>query len=516
MAVVDTYIQGTAKSTGNLAPSVAGTVAGKAQGPALGLGYGFGKTGVAPYAPQLTSPGNGASSDLTDTTFEWTYASPYGVAQQGYAIRFSLSSQPGVWSWFNGTVLVSSEVLIESAVTQVTIPSGLLLNGNSYSWEVRVQDTNGILSPYSQPSLVVGAATPTVTITGPSGTQTVGSVTLTWLNQNVTTVATWQVILYTQAQTQASGFVAGSSPWVWNSGLTLGSATSVVLPNVPVGTFVAYVQISSITGALSAWTPWTITYSYTAPAQPTLSATYNQSSQTVTLTLTGADTGSLLGNTTGSVYRSLDGGSTWTVVSTFDAVPLPATGEDATETDYTPLATQDNGSSYSPVYYYGVVTGPNGITSPRSATQEVQPSFPASTSGVPSNGWNFAYGTNYKSSVQPMVTKFEQTQKIRGGLHQVLGNPEPVYLYDVTNSRTLKLTIRTLAETDWVAVKTLVGLDPPTIIYLTNIYGLVGFFQIDPSGYSTEQQPGATKATIRDTTVTLVETFRLPTEGAGT
>ncbi len=509
MATVDLLAQGQAQGQGSAV--LLGPEGAQARGRALGLGYGVASVGIPPYAPTLVSPADGSTSDLTDTTWEWTFLSPTGLTQASYAIRFMLSSTTQ-WMWWNGTGLVAYEVLIASTVQSVTIPSGILLNGNTYSWAVRVGDTDGALSTYSQPSTVIGAPTPTVVVTGPSGTQTVGSVTLTWLNQNVTNVATWQVIVYTQAQTTASGFVAGSAPWVWNSGVTLGAASSAVLPNLPVGTFVAYVQITSSQGLSSAWTPWTITFSYTAPAQPTLTATYDSSNQTVALVLELA--AGFPASSYGSVYRSTDGGNTWTVLSSFDLLPLTSGATSLSGTDYTPLATQDPGGGFPTVYYYGVIVGAGGIVSPRSTTQSVQPSFPTQPGQTPNPGWNFLDATTYKANYQPWIQKFHQDQVVRSGVHLVLGDPQPVFIYDVMQSRTLKITAVTTAETDWENL--LAMLQSLHVLYITNVYGLVGFFELDSSGYQMDQQIGSVAATIRTTTFTLIETFRLPSEGAGT
>ena len=324
-------------------------------------------------------------------------------------------------------------------------------------------------------------------------------------------MASWQVIVYTQAQTQAAGFTPGQSPWVWNTGVVNGSASSVQLPNLPTGIFYAYIQITSSLGQSSAWTSWELDYSYTQPPQPTLTGTYNASNQTVTLNL--GDSAGFPASSFGSVYRSNDGGNTWTVVSTFDLVALTSGGTVQTETDYTPNPSQDPGS-FSDIDYYGVIVGPGGIVSPRSATLTLTPTFPAS---VP--GWTFlqASGPGYDSVPeywQPMITEFTQTQPIRGGLHTVLGLETQIQTYDVLGGRTLKLKAITLAETDWVNLRSM--LQSTYLLYLTNVYGLVGYFTVDPTGYSTVQQPGSIAATIRETTFTLIEAQVVPNEGAGT
>jgi len=512
MATVNLLASGEAESKGGVTYILTGPGNAAAQGASLALGYAVGVVGVPPLTPTLPSPASQAVVDLETAAFTWTFVSPQGLSQGSYALRF-MPFGTSAWLWYDATsgTLVSTETFNASSLQTATPGVPPLQNGNSYAWSVAVRDSNGTPSSYSFPSYVTGAPIPVVTPTAPTGTLTVGAQTLVWINSQLTQVASWQVIVYTTAQTTASGFVAGQSPWVWTSGVVLGSASSAALPSLAVGTYVAYIQITAALGLSSAWTSWSLDYSYTAPAQPTLTATYNTSNQTVTLTLTGHDTGSLLGNTFGSVYRSVDGGTTWTVVSSFNLVPLPSSGEDATETDATPNPSSDPGA-YSAIYYYGVVTGPNGITSIRSATQSVTPSF---ASG--SQGWSFAYGVNYASSVQPMIQKFEQSQAIRGGSHMILGDPEWGYTIDVVGGRQIKLTAVTLAVDDWLALRAMLqaGVDGINI-YVTNVYGFVGFFTITPEGYSETQHVGSIAATIRTVTFTMIETGYLPYEGAGT
>lgn len=506
MAVVNTEAQGASSSLGQATVTTPAVGSGSV-GTSAATGYGQPKVGIPPLTPSILAPSANAVVDLSTAQFQWTYTSPQGLAQGGYALRF-MAQQATTWSWYDAATssLVSYEVFNPSSAQTATPGIPPLQNGLIWSWEVAVEDTNGLPSPYSLPFLVTGSPTPVVTPTQPTGTLTTGSQTLVWVNSNIIQMASWQVIVYTQAQTQATGFTPGQSPWVWNTGVVNGSASSVQLPNLPAGIFYAYIQITSSLGQSSAWTSWELDYSYTQPPQPTLTGTYNASTQTVTLNL--GDSAGFPASSFGSVYRSNDGGNTWTVVSTFDLVPLTSGGTVQTETDYTPNPSQDPGS-FSNIDYYGVIVGPGGIVSPRSATLTLTPTFPAS---VP--GWSFLDATDYQTTWQPMITEFTQTQPIRGGLHTVLGLETQVQTYDVLGGRTLKLKAITLAETDWVSLRAM--LQSMHILYLTNVYGLVGFFTVDPTGYSTVQQPGSIAATIRETTFTLIEIATLPGEGAGT
>ena len=513
MAVVNLYGQGQAQLLGTAA--IRELSSGRSSyGTAQTAGYATAKVGVPPLAPTALTPGNNAVADLSTQAFAWTFVSPTGLTQGAYALRF-MQQQATTWSYYDAATssLVSYEVFNASTAQTATPGIPPLQNGLIWSWEVAVKDTNGLPSPYSQPSLVTGSPQPVVTPTAPTGTLTTGAQTLVWINSNIVQMASWQVIVYTQAQTQAGGFAAGSSPWVWNTGLVKGSASSVALPNLPNGIFYAYIQITNTLGQSSAWTSWELDYSYTAPNQPTITASYDSSNQSVALTLTGNDTAPLVGFTFGSIYRSNDGGNTWTLVPTFDELPLPSPSQTASGTDWTPLASQGNGS-LSPVDYYGVVIGPNGIVSPRSTVVTVTPSFPPSTPG-----WTFlqASGPGYDSIPiywQPQVETFEQTQPIRGGLHVILGQEAQVQTYDVLGGRELKLGFITTAESDWVSLLSM--LQSEYLLYVTSVYGLIGYFRVDPKGYTVKQEPGSIAATIRRTTATLVETYVAPNEGTGT
>lgn len=480
------------------------------QGISSGLGYGTAQVGVAPLAPLLLYPATNSAVDVTDTTWTWLFASPLGIGQGAYAIRFMLPSV-GAWMYWSGSSLQTAEYWISSGTSSSTITAGLA-NGNLYAWQVATKDANGMIGPYSRTSFVTGSPIPVVTVTGPTGTLTVGNQTLTWVNSDVAQVQTWQVIVYTAAQFGAGGFSPGSSPYVWSSGVNAGSVSSATLPALPTGTFYAYVQIAGPFGETSDWSYLELVYSYSAPEQPTLSATYDTSNNTVALVVTGHDTGGLVGETTATVFRSLDGGSTWTAVSTFTNLAVPADDQVVDGTDPTPSASQTEGSLPT-TSYYAVITGPSGITSIPSATETVTPSFPTG-----SFGWTFLYsaaGGTYNTTLQPMITTMTQTQPVRGGLHLILGDPEPLYLLDVVGSRTLKLTAVTVAVDDWVALRAFLQ-GAAVNCYVTNVYGLVGFFMVTPDGYSTEQAPGSTVSTLRTTTFELVETATLPTEGAGT
>jgi hypothetical protein len=109
---------------------------------------------------------------------DWSFLSPLlGDAQVSYALRIQLSG--GVYKWWNGASLQTSEVYETSSVTQVTLPSGILTSTDTYSWSVSVTGSSGLVSGYCTPwvfTVLTQPATPTLTA---SYSDTTNTVTLT-------------------------------------------------------------------------------------------------------------------------------------------------------------------------------------------------------------------------------------------------------------------------------------------------------------------------------------------------
>ena len=148
-------------------------------GASAATGYGQPKVGIPPLTPSILAPSANAVVDLSTAQFQWTYTSPQGLAQGGYALRF-MAQQATTWSWYDAATssLVAYEVFNPSSAQTATPGIPPLQNGLIWSWEVAVQDSNGLPSPYSLPFLVTGSPTPVVTPTQPTGTLTTGSQTL--------------------------------------------------------------------------------------------------------------------------------------------------------------------------------------------------------------------------------------------------------------------------------------------------------------------------------------------------
>jgi hypothetical protein len=170
-----------------------------------------------PLGPTLTAPANNAYADLAGTpTFSWTYNSQVlGNTQTGWALRRKIGA--GAYSWWNDTTpgWQGTEVFNLTAVGSKTFVAASWVDGNTYNWSVANQDQGGT-GPYSADFVVNADQTPTVAVTGPTGTQVTQMPVVTWTEVLGTLAGTvqsqYRVVVYTAAQYGASGFTPGTSP----------------------------------------------------------------------------------------------------------------------------------------------------------------------------------------------------------------------------------------------------------------------------------------------------------------
>lgn len=237
----------------------------------------------APAAPTLGSPANASYADLSGTpTFSWTYnATTNDGSQNAIAFRRKVSGASSYSYWDNGTsAWQSSEIWNSYASGSLTFPSGSWTDGNIYNWSVATQEaTEGLQGPFASDFTVTAQVLPTISITAPTGTITTTSPTVaaTATVASGAALLSYRVVVYTLAQTKASGFTPGGTPNVYDSGTvnqsstTISQATSGLSNNV---TYVPYVLVTETGGEESAWTAGTaFTVSADTPAQPSITAT---------------------------------------------------------------------------------------------------------------------------------------------------------------------------------------------------------------------------------------------------
>jgi hypothetical protein len=463
--------------------------------------------GVAPSAPILVSPPNGQTIDLTTPTFTWSFYSPVGATQATYSLR-RMQSGTSTWQYWTGSAWSSVQVYVTSTSQSVTFGSGKWANGNVYLWEVGVQDSNGIASPFSNPSSVLGQPAPTATITGPVGTVVSGNVLVTWVNNLTTAQSTWQLIVYTAAQYGAGGWVAGGSPSYYNTGVVNGGATGLTFEGTAPGTYYAVVQLSNQYGTLGPWSAaFEIVVAYTTPQTPTLTASYDATTNNVTLTVTGHDTGPLVGNTTATVYRYTSFNTTLVQpVQTFTNIALPSSGQDATEIDYAPVPPQVEGDVPTISYYAIVTYTTDGTVSAPSTVEDVTPDL---ASGALWLFTNLDSGVTYSINIVANT----QSQNWRGTLHEIIGVAQPVYLTDVVTARTFKVAAISITQDDWTNLQLVLTASVASPVpasfatavtyYISNPYGLTMYCVVNPDPYQAQQTVGAN--VYRKVPFTLVE-----------
>jgi hypothetical protein len=150
-----------------------------------------------------------------------------------------------------------------------------------------------------------------------TGEATTATPTVSWVyvtNADLDPQRSFQVKVFTLAQTTAAGFDAAGDEAVWDSGSRRSSATSVVIGKALVNgvTYVAYVRASSDFNGTDWWTSYSaassFTMSFTPPPTPTLTVTQETTVPSLRnllvvdtkLNLLSADDASFEGATTGS------------------------------------------------------------------------------------------------------------------------------------------------------------------------------------------------------------------------
>jgi hypothetical protein len=234
---------------------------------------------IVPSAPTLTAPANASYQDLSGTTtFDWTYNNTDGSTEAGYQLRIKISGA-GSYSYYNASTsaLQSSAITNASTSTSVTLPSGILANANTYNWSVASYSSYGLLGPFASDFTLVGQAVPVVGMTGPSGTITNDTTSVTWapVFPSGASQTAYQIWVYAQSTTQQSGFAVGQATGlVWGSGVVNSSAVSAITGVLPNGqTLVFYLQLTETGNELSGIVSTTATVSFTPPAVPLITAT---------------------------------------------------------------------------------------------------------------------------------------------------------------------------------------------------------------------------------------------------
>jgi hypothetical protein len=238
---------------------------------------------AAPAAPNLQTPSNGAYvTAASGVTFKSQYVSTDAEPANAYAIRYRLSSAT-TYKYWNGTGTQSTVYWNATTVTtghsqSVTLPNTQVSNGHTYVWSMAYRESGATLTgPFATNFTFSGQAPPTLTVTAPTGTVTVGRPVVTWTATPTsgTSIIKFRVKLFTAAQYGAGGFVPGTSTATWDSGTISGSTSSKTIGATLVNgtSYRAYVRVAETGTEFSTWEYTSFTADLTAPIPPSVTAT---------------------------------------------------------------------------------------------------------------------------------------------------------------------------------------------------------------------------------------------------
>lgn len=240
--------------------------------------------GTAPNAPTLLVPGNASYANVASgLTFTAQYNSTDGEAQNAYAMRIKTSGASSYSYWNASTSALQSTIVWNSVSTapgadfSASLPATVISNNNVYNWSMASQESlQDLQGPFASDFTFSAQAGPTLSVYAPTGVVTdTAQPVVQWTAQAASgsSLTAYRVVVYTAAQVAASGFVAGGTPNVWDSGTINGYATQlqvgVSLSNNTA--YYAYVEVTE-TGSISSWASSGFSCAFDVPATPSITA----------------------------------------------------------------------------------------------------------------------------------------------------------------------------------------------------------------------------------------------------
>lgn len=198
-----------------------------------------------------------------------------------------------------------------TATTSFTVAANTLTNGKTYQWRVRTYDAGGLQSPWSAYASLKCAVAPQVSVTDPVANQLVSGDSITVYGSYVQSAGSpqksFRFRLYdaTDALLQDSGVISGATNAKTFAGLTNNTTYKVEF------TATSNDDITATSAKVS------FSVQYTPPATPTVTATNNSESATVTVTFANpAPSGDQPAVDHNDVYRRKVGATDWTLIAT--------------------------------------------------------------------------------------------------------------------------------------------------------------------------------------------------------
>lgn len=270
-------------------------------------------------APTGLAPSGVAADAAEAIVFTWNHNPTDGTPQTKYQLQYKVDA--------GGFVTVGPTT---SGVSSYTLPAATLTNAHTITWHVATAAENGTVGAYSADSVFTTSARPTSTISQPSGgvwNLSAATTNWTYFQAQGSAQASWHAYLYHKLSAvwddaELVGEQAGS-----------GAAATATFTGVTLldgQTYAISVTVVSAAGLSStpAGTDFEqFTVSYLPPAPATITATYDEPSGSMVLTVDGADPigGVSVAIDTIAIQRSINGGPWVTIIEGLLLAGLPLT-----------------------------------------------------------------------------------------------------------------------------------------------------------------------------------------------
>lgn len=274
---------------------------------------------VAPYAPAIKTPQNGAIVDLAaGFTMSWNntfYVGTGGLASSQAAFAVRRKQGTGAFEWWNGATWQSTEYFLAGTSAAYTFRAGEVANNVAWTFSTAIRDGYGGQSPYSSGVTITGSTAAQVTVIEPIDVVTITNPIIQWSMFDVENdpQQTYQVRIVEKSAYGADPLIAAA---VWDSGeITSATTRSTEVPvDLANGNeYRAYVRIKT-TGVYSGWSYSQFIISLQPPAQPALTVTVLDDRGAVQIDIQGRD--SMLTSDASRSYAGWEAATNATVVGT--------------------------------------------------------------------------------------------------------------------------------------------------------------------------------------------------------
>lgn len=263
-----------------------------------------------PNAPSALNPNGVAFDGGQARVFTWQHNPVDTSPQSQYQIRYR---EQGAGSW---TTLSA----VASDVSAHEFVAATFENGKSYEWAVRTWGIHEDPSPWSATATFNATTPPVATITSPQVTHDTSQLQAAWTyyDEESTAQAAWQAEL-----------VRGGSVIEQRSGSGAATSTTFQTLLTDATTYTVRVRVQDGSGLWSAWDEVTFTTEFDTPPQPLVALQWDENEGCVHVIVGNPEAGSdEVEATRNAVYRSLDGGESWELLT--DSLDLGGTFTDRT------------------------------------------------------------------------------------------------------------------------------------------------------------------------------------------